>query len=122
LVVDEHNKIRQEYSSSEMVMDEKMNEEAQKHADYLATNDKFEKATFGGKYTCNIAGSSKKNQGEALKDSVQRLADCNDFKKYLNSMIKRIGVGVTWNEISNVWVLVVLYEQPQILRPNSRNF
>lgn len=82
--------------------------DAQKHAEFLANSNRFE-ATTMGKYGCNIAMSVRADKAEAVKESIQRVYDSNNYFNFLNPQVAHMGVGVARNGYENRWVIVCFY-------------
>ncbi|ODM91212.1 Protein PRY1 [Orchesella cincta] len=126
VAVDEHNTYRRRHRSPDIRGDnEEIHRTAQRYAEYLANNDKFEHS--GGKYGENLAGTGGGNQEEAVRNAVRMWYNEEPKYDYNNTGFSmetghftavvwksttHVGIGVAWNPKSRWWVVVANYDPP----------
>ncbi|ODM91211.1 Protein PRY1 [Orchesella cincta] len=120
VAVDEHNNKRRRHRSPDLRGDnDEIHQAAQRYAEYLVGNDKFEHSG-NPKYGENLAGTGGGNQVEAVRNAESKYdynnpgfsMETGHFTAVVWKSTTHVGIGVAWNPKKNWWVVVANYSPP----------
>ncbi|CAL8116353.1 unnamed protein product [Orchesella dallaii] len=125
ILLDEHNIYRRRHRVPALSGDyEEVHRAAQRHAEFLASNDRFEQSN-GNDYGENLAGVQGRNQEDAVRNAIrlwykgESKYDYNNpgynpesggFTQMVWKSSTHVGVGVAWNPKRNWWIVVTNYD------------
>ncbi|ODM89020.1 Golgi-associated plant pathogenesis-related protein 1 [Orchesella cincta] len=127
VAVEEHNKYRRRHGVPDLKGDdEKIHSVAQRYAEYLASNDRFQHSSGTG-YGENLAGAQGNDEVAAIRSAVKMWYDeissynygypgfsmaTGHFTAVIWKSTTHLGIGVAYNSRKRWWVVVGNYNPP----------